>query len=393
MVKRLDFDGKVKCSSFSTPGGAQEYCLSFTNNGSGSPGRAIAEICDKYLAVAKQLDLSEETVVFSRLHVSDIANQKKLFMESELFRHIGHGVVSMVGQTPLSPDYLVLFSYHLKKEKRGFRKEFLDSGNQPWHTGVVVGGDNYSMVWSSNLAKEGVLDAKVQTELVLKSFGDFLSRSNLRLQSNLVRTWIYVRDIDNHYSGMVQARREFFNAQGLGGASRFAASTGIEGKGVGVGAIVTMDSLSFGNISEEQIVSMDALEHLPHAMRYGVTFERGLKIRFGDRAHLMISGTASIDKDGGTMHECHIEKQAQRTVDNVEALLRAQGASLSGLAYALCYFRNPRDYEVVKELLSERLGANTPLIAVEAAVCRPEWLFEMEGVGIIAEAGPFASFL
>ena len=137
-----------------------------------------------------------------------------------------------------------------------------------------------------------------------------------------------------------------------------------------------------------------ALEHLPPAMLYGVTFQRGsTKIRFGERSHLMISGTASIDKKGRTAHLCHIEKQTQRTLDNVEALLSAQGASLKDLAYALCYVRNSKEYEFVKAVVSERLEANTPVIAVEAAVCRPEWLFEMEGVGIIAEASPFAPFL
>ena len=84
--------------------------------------KAIAELCEKYQFVTKYLGLSEQTLVFSRLHVSDIINQKNLLAKSELFRHIGHGVVSVIQQTPLTPDSLVLFSYHLKKENREVSK-------------------------------------------------------------------------------------------------------------------------------------------------------------------------------------------------------------------------------------------------------------------------------
>lgn len=393
MIKRWDFDRTVKCSSFSIPEGAEEYYLSFTNNETGSFDKAIAELCEKYRFVTKYLALSEQTLVFSRLHVSDIVNQKNLLVKSELFRHIGHGVVSVVQQTPLTPDSLALFSYHLKKETGHFQKEFLGNGGEPWHTGMVVKGDHYSMVWSSNLAEAGPFDSKQQTEMLFKSFGAFLDRYDLNVRNNLLRTWIYVRDIDNHYGGMVEARKDFFGSHGLCRESRFVASTGIEGKGTESGAIVTMDSLSLGNIDEEQIVTMDALEHLPRTILYGVTFERGLRVRFGERSHLMISGTASIDGDGKTAHEGDIEKQTHRTIDNVEALLSGQGAALNDLAYTLCYIRNPKDYGRVKEIVSERLPGNIPIIAVEAAVCRPAWLFEMEGVGIIPDANPFAPFM
>ena len=107
----------------------------------------------------------------------------------------------------------------------------------------------------------------------------------------------------------------------------------------------------------------------------------------------LISGTASIDEDGKIAHEGDIEKQTHRTIDNVEALLRGQDATLNDMAYALCYLRNPKDYECVKEILNARLPGNIPLIVVEAAVCRPAWLFEMEGVGIIADANPFPPFM
>ncbi len=393
MVRRWDFDQTIKCSSFAISEGAEEYYFAFTNNEARSFDKAIAELCEKYQSVTEYLGLSEKTLVFSRLHVSDIINQKNLLIKSDLFRHIGHGAVSVIQQTPLTPDSLVLFSYHLRKRTGNFLREFPDNGSNPWRTGMVVKGDHYSMVWNSNLAEAGPFDSRQQTELLFKSFCAFLDRYNLNVRKNLVRTWIYVRDIDNHYAGMVEARRAFFDSQGLCRDTRFVASTGIEGRGAETGAIVTMDSFSLGNIDEEQIVTIDALESLPPTMLYGVTFERGLRIRFGDRSHLVISGTASISESGKIAHEGDIEKQTHRTINNVEALLRSQGATLDDMAYALCYMRNPKDYECVKEIVSARLPGNIPLIAVEAAVCRPAWLFEMEGAAIIADDNPFPPFM
>jgi hypothetical protein len=115
MLKRWDFDQTIKCSSFATPEGAEEYYFTLTNNEARSFDKAIAGLCEKYQFVTQYLGLSEQTLVFSRLHVSDIINQKNLLLKSELFRHIGHGAVSVIGQTPLTPDSLVLFCYHLKK--------------------------------------------------------------------------------------------------------------------------------------------------------------------------------------------------------------------------------------------------------------------------------------
>lgn len=393
MIKRWEFDQTIKCSSFATPDGTEEYYFTFTNDKASSFDKAVEELSERYKYVTEYLGLSHQTVAFSRVHVSDIINQKNPLGKSALFRHIGHGAVSVVQQTPLTPDSLVLYSYHLKKKTGNFQKEYLDNGREPWCTGVAVKGDHYSMVWSSNLAEAGPFDSKQQTETLFTSFQAFLHRHNLNVRNNLVRTWMYVRDIDNHYTGMVKARRGFFESQGLCSRSRFVASTGIEGRGSVAGAVVSMDSLSLGNIKEEQIVSIEALEHLPRTILYGVTFERGLRIRFGDRSHLLISGTASIDRDGKVAHEGDIEKQTGRTIDNVEALLRGQGATLNDMAYVICYMRNSKDYECVEEIVAARLPGNIPVIAVQAAVCRPGWLFEMEGAGIIPDANAFPPFM
>ncbi len=241
MVKRWDFDCTIKCSSFTTLNGADEYYLTLTNDKSMSFVDAVSQINEKYRYVTNSLGLSDRTLVFSRLHVSDIENQKEHLEQSDLCRTIGNGVISVIEQIPLSSDSIVLFSYHVKRETGNCEKKFLDNGSLPRGTAMAIKGDHYSMVWSSNHGEAGSADSKQQTETLFESFSAFLRRYDLKLRRNLVRTWIYVNDVDNRYNGMVEARRDFFNSHGLCSESRFVASTGIEGRSAVAGSVVAMD--------------------------------------------------------------------------------------------------------------------------------------------------------
>jgi enamine deaminase RidA (YjgF/YER057c/UK114 family) len=248
------------------------------------------------------------------------------------------------------------------------------------------------MVWTTNFSGTGPKDSKMQTEELFTSFAAYLQSQNVNLRDNLVRTWIFVRDIDTHYQGMVEARKEFFLSQGLTPDSRYVASTGIEGNAVDSGALVSMDSLSFGGLKEKQILPMNALDNLPLTITYGVTFERGLRIKFGDRSHLYISGTASIDKSGEIMHGGDVENQTRRTLDNIEMLLKNQGAALSDMAYLLCYVRNVKHVDCVNAILKDRIPSDIPLVIMQGAVCRPGWLVEVEGVAIMPDKNHFPPF-
>ena len=157
--------------------------------------------------------------------------------------------------------------------------------------------------------------------------------------------------------------------------------------------IVSVDSLSVGGLAAGQVVRMEALSHLRPTILYGVTFERGLRVRFGDRSHLYISGTASINSEGEVLHEGDAELQTRRAVENVRALLEAQSATLKDMAYVIAYVRNVHDRQQVRKVLDEALGGKVPLVLTEAAVCRPTWLMELEGVAIIPDKGEFPPFL
>ena len=137
------------------------------------------------------------------------------------------------------------------------------------------------------------------------------------------------------------------------------------------------DALSIGGLNPGQVIRMEAVDYMPPTLSYGVTFERGLRVRFGDRSHMYISGTASISPDGKIMYSGDAWKQTERTIVNMEALLGKQGADLGSLAYLLVYVRNLNDCDAVMERLRQSLPEGVPYAVLQASVCRPVWLVEM----------------
>jgi enamine deaminase RidA (YjgF/YER057c/UK114 family) len=298
-----------------------------------------------------------------------------------------------VQQRPLDGGTLAMFAYHIKTADNPFGQSVYKHTKNQLCREVFTTGRNYSLLWTTNCTDGSVMDSRIQTDKIFDGLNSVLNHHQMDLRQNMVRTWIYVRDIDNNYAGMVRSRCELFDNIGLTAQTRYIASTGIEGKTFNPVNLVTLDSLSIGNLKEEQIIKMEALENLSSTAAYGVTFERGLRVRFGDRSHLYISGTASIDKCGNIMYEGDVRKQLERTLDNVEALLAPHGATMNDMQYIFLYLRNPGHFSLISDILSNRIPEGLPLIAVEGPVCRPGWLVEVEGVGIIPDSCAFPDFI
>ena len=92
--------------------------------------------------------------------------------------------------------------------------------------------------------------------------------------NNAIRTWIYVRDVDVTYSGVVQDRKQIFKEEGLTENSHFIASTGIEGRNQYQSCLSFMDAYSVG-MKPQQIQYLTVPDCMCSTSEYGVTFERG----------------------------------------------------------------------------------------------------------------------
>ena len=217
-------------------------------------------------------------------------------------------------------------------------------------------------------------DSYAQARLLWDKYLDIIRPLGLELKTHCVRTWIYVRDIDSNYAGVVKARNDVFALQGLSHLSHYIASTGIGGATECRNAVVAMDFLTYPGIEEQDKTYLKALSHLSPTHDYGVAFERGVKLSNG---HIYISGTASIDKQGKVLYPGDIVAQTDRLLENIDKLLEEGGTSIQQVPYFIIYLRDISEYETVDAYMQARFPA-VPRIILEARVCRPAWLIEME---------------
>lgn len=199
---------------------------------------------------------------------------------------------------------------------------------------------------------------------------------------DVVRTWIYLRDINRDYGALNKARREFFRRCGI---ERRPASTGVQGIPFPDGHDFSM-SLHAVQSSRPLAVTPMSTPSLNEAWTYGVDFSRGLRVAEANKVTLYVSGTASIDEAGQTVHVGNFAAQVDRMLDNIASLLAQQGATFEDLVSGVTYLRNPSDAPVLRALCHQRGFDGFPCALVEAPLCRPELLCEAEAVAMLRPA-------
>jgi enamine deaminase RidA (YjgF/YER057c/UK114 family) len=118
------------------------------------------------------------------------------------------------------------------------------------------------------------------------------------------------------------------------------------------------------------------------------SFSRGLHLEFGNFVLLLISGTASIDGNGRTVHVGDFRAQTRRTFYNITKLLESEGATWKDIVRTTCYLRDiDRDYEAFNEertafYTAQELDPLPASTGIEAKLCRPDLLVEIEAIAI-----------
>jgi len=119
------------------------------------------------------------------------------------------------------------------------------------------------------------------------------------------------------------------------------------------------------------------------------SFSRGMRIDLNGLTILLISGTASIDENGVSVHIGDFRAQMRRTLANITGLLESEGgATWHDIVRTTCYLRDiDRDYDAFneertafyKEQGLDPLPAST---GIQAHLCRPELLIEIEAIAM-----------
>jgi len=122
------------------------------------------------------------------------------------------------------------------------------------------------------------------------------------------------------------------------------------------------------------------------------SFSRALRIDLNGLAILLISGTASINEKGETVHVGDFRAQTRRTYQNITDLLEAAGATWKDIVRTTCYLRDiERDYAAFNEertafFQEQQLDPLPASTGIQAILCRPDLLVEMEAIAMFIPA-------
>ena len=205
---------------------------------------------------------------------------------------------------------------------------------------------------------------------------DTVLRSNRMEFKDVLRTWFYNDNILEWYGDFNHVRDSFFNKnhifEGL-----VPASTGVGGRNPAgmalVGALLAVKAKSEG-VTASKIKS--PLQS--PALEYGSSFSRAVALDFPDHQRVYISGTASIDSDGTTVHIGEPEAQVELTMKVVHAILESRGMSWIDVTRALAYFKYAKDAPIFGKYCSLNNVPQLPVVIAENDICRDELLFEIE---------------
>lgn len=311
-----------------------------------------------YLALGNHLDkesMENRHLQYCKVFLSDAQNQEAALKESLLYTEfLSQQACTIVEQTPLNGSKISLL--------------------------VKTTDDTTPIIFQSLRLNEEEAVGKTsyeQTRMLFDKYQKSMEGKGLTMERNLVRTWIYIAHIDVNYQGVVEARNDVFDQEGLTADTHYIASTGIGGSSPVRHAVVAMDFLTIPAIQKEDQYYLQALDHLNPTHEYGVAFERGTRVTLPGKQQYFISGTASIDKHGDILYPGDIARQTGRLLENIGALLKDGGATMNDIQYFIIYLRDISDYSTVEHLMSQ-FYPQIPHIIVEARVCRPGWLIEME---------------
>jgi enamine deaminase RidA (YjgF/YER057c/UK114 family) len=120
-----------------------------------------------------------------------------------------------------------------------------------------------------------------------------------------------------------------------------------------------------------------------------VPFTRGMRVELPGYSLILISGTASVNERGESIHIGDIKAQSWRTFENIEALLASEGADWHDVVRTTCYLRDmSRDYEPFNEVrhafyLDRGLEPFPASTGIQVTLCREDLLVEIEAMAMV----------
>lgn len=204
---------------------------------------------------------------------------------------------------------------------------------------------------------------------------------------HLWRVWNYLGDINGETAGLERYRQ--FNIgrhQAFEAAGRLEMDSIPAASALGVAGGPLSIAFLAGRVPARPIENPRQVSAYRYPAEYGPrspTFSRAALGRLPDEEWLFVSGTASIVGHHSVHHDDPVA-QTREIVANLEALLAEASRLTDGPAYRLdelsarVYVRHRADFPAVRAELATALGAEAPVVYLQADVCRADLLVEVE---------------
>ncbi|NSW55299.1 MAG: translation initiation inhibitor [Armatimonadetes bacterium] len=195
--------------------------------------------------------------------------------------------------------------------------------------------------------------------------------------SNVVRTWLFLDQILEWYGEFNGVRTRFFNERDVF-SKLVPASTGIGGANPAGSAMIASAFAMKPKSDQVCIQAVPSPLQCP-ALAYGSSFSRVVEVATPGCKRLLVSGTASIDRNGNTVYVGDVDGQVAKTFEVVQAILESRGMDWSHVTRATAYVRLTSDVGAYQRFVASRPDlAALPAIVANNIICRDDLLFELE---------------
>lgn len=315
-----------------------------------------------------------------------------------LWREEISGVLKKLGAAPLNGFVLGVDPHHSSPDPLGFPVTELcgrEDGTplsiqmtalegvsiRPLVSGGRLVGSAYEDSSAEYIRLTGVLPSDLsasraqQTLSVLENLDGILRENGMEF-SNTIRTWLYLDRLLDWYDTFNAVRTRFFEEKGIF-RGLVPASTGI-GAGNPQGAAIVADLLAVrSKCGEVGVVAVNSpLQN--SATDYHSSFSRAVEVALPTHRTLYVSGTASIDKSGRTVHRESAGAQIDLTMRVVGELLSSRAMGWQDVSRGIAYFKNSADAVLLENYCRETGIGRLPLSFFHADICRRDLLFEIE---------------
>ncbi len=226
-----------------------------------------------------------------------------------------------------------------------------------------------------------------QAERMFQNADSALSEHGFSFR-NVPRTWIYLRRILDWYGEFNRVRLAFLQPRGFTGGKDslpFPASTGIQGTGGTEECLMDVLAVEGETPEAATVRAIQESSRQDEPFAYGSSFSRGMALSYAGQELILVSGTASIDSAGHTLHGWEREAQILETLLSIAALLEDQGAGLKDIRSATLFCKDRETLDVFQRVTRQLGVEGLPVIPVLADVCRHELMVEIEALAVVPE--------